>query len=311
MGSGTCTSILTASSDVVNVKPLRNFDSSQKLIISRAQSVIGVDFSGAAAAGKNSWIAEMSIERDKRLRLRSLASVGKLAGSDERATTIGYLVDRIASSQETLFGFDFPFGLPLELGLGSWTQQLRHVKRFAGDARQYGLSLVELSQTKLGKFHVRRQTDVDSRTPFDCYHYRIIYQTFHGMRDLLAPIAGHPDTAVLPFQYAKASLAHRWVGEACPSSTLKRLSLPSRLYKQTGGEKLADDRRRVRRVILKGLASHVDIPANLRPIVMNNLGGDALDAVIAGVGVWTSCQHVDHHQIARHRRFPREGYVYH
>ena len=32
---------------------------------------------------------------------------------------------------------------------------------------------------------IRRLTDIEEKAPFDPYHYRIIYQTFHGMRDVL------------------------------------------------------------------------------------------------------------------------------
>ena len=34
--------------------------------------------------------------------------------------------------------------------------------------------------------HIRRLTDREAKAPFDCYHYRIIHQTFYGMRDVLA-----------------------------------------------------------------------------------------------------------------------------
>jgi hypothetical protein len=43
---------------------------------------------------------------------------------------------------------------------------------------------------------------------------------------------------------------------------------------------------------------------------MRNGGGDALDAVIAVVGAWESFRTVDHRAIARHPRYPREGYLY-
>ncbi len=281
------------------------------MFLTKIKKVVGVDFSGAALAGKTAWIAELSCRGDERLELSSLHPIGELATSDERAFINRYLVDRISASDETLFGFDFPFGLPVELEIGTWRHQLSNVRAFDGDARQYGLHLVELTRSKLGSMHVRRQTDTDSKTPFDCYHYRIIYQTFHGMRDVLAMVANEPETAVLPFQYAKADTARRWVVEACPSSTLKRLSLPSRLYKQTGGGTLTDARREVRRQILRGLVASVEIPTRLRRKMMDNLGGDALDAVIAGLGAWASLNRVDHASIAKHGRYPREGYVYH
>ena len=43
---------------------------------------------------------------------------------------------------------------------------------------------------------------------------------------------------------------------------------------------------------------------------MRNGGGDALDALIAVVGASESFRTADHRAIARHPRYPREGYLY-
>jgi hypothetical protein len=43
---------------------------------------------------------------------------------------------------------------------------------------------------------------------------------------------------------------------------------------------------------------------------MRNGGGDALDAVIATVGGFQSWAACDHAHVARHARYPREGYLY-
>ena len=80
--------------------------------------------------------------------------------------------------------------------------------------------------------HVRRTSDDESRTPFDPYHYRIIYQTFFGMRDVLAPLAASRGAAVLPFQYRRLPTARRVLVESCPGSLLKKLGLPHQNYKQ-------------------------------------------------------------------------------
>jgi hypothetical protein len=283
----------------------------QSSLSTKVRTVIGVDFSGAALAGKNAWLAEFAVRNDFSLDLLQLNSIGQLAKSETREAACQYLVHRISASSQTLFGLDFPFGLPIELGLGSWTRQLQHIHQFKGGAPEYGRALVEMAKSTLDKLHVRRQTDTESRTPFDCYHYRIIYQTFHGMRDVLRPISKQPQSAVLPFQYSKANEARHWVGEVCPSSTLKRLALPSRMYKQTSGEKLIDAKMQVRQEILAGLRPYVTIRPKHRRVMMRNLGGDALDAVVAGIGVWSSFRNVDHILVSKHERYPIEGYVYH
>ncbi len=305
--------------------------------------VIGVDFSGASRSGKTAWIAELErvptpgcgLHAEVNSRqgaissrgvvmssgggepvgepnfiLRSLNPIGRLAGDDRREAVCGYLVDRVLGSEETLWGFDFPFGLPVELRLGGWLKQLRDVRRFDGGAREYGLGLVERTRRLVGGMHVRRQTDRETKTPFDCYHYRIIYQTFHGMRDVLGPISGDPATAVIPFRYGSVGGARRVVAEACPSSTLKRLGLPHRLYKQSGGRPPDATHRRNRQAILRGISRWVTFSAHRRRVMMSDPGGDAIDAVLAGLGCWLGVRHADHAAIGRHRRYPAEGFVY-
>ncbi|MCA1815644.1 MAG: DUF429 domain-containing protein, partial [Acidobacteria bacterium] len=158
--------------------------------------------------------------------------------------------------------------------------------------------------------HIRRLTDVEARAPFDPYHYRIIYQTFHGMRSVLDPLRRRRGTAILPFQYRRLTNARRVLVEACPASTLKRLRLPHQNYKQPEGGALTAKRRRTRRAILEGLSAHVSISERDRRRIMRNGGGDALDAVLAAVGAARAWRETDHGSVARHRRYPREGRLY-
>lgn len=284
---------------------------------------MGVDFSGAAQSGKTAWAAELAAQNPLRLgddlprfRLVTLQRLGKLAGGDDRETVNAYLVDRISTLSETLWGCDFPFGLPIELPIGrprgGWQDQLSHASGFSGSAKDFGLALVKMTERELGTKHVRRTTDRETQTPFDCYHYRIIYQTFHGMRDVLAKIADQPTVSVLPFQYAKLNRPRTdsIILEACPSSTLKRLRLPHQRYKQSGGKPPEESHKKTRRVIMKKLLEYVEMSPHRRRVIMNDPGGDALDAVLAGVGAWLGYARADHRAIAKHDRYPREGFVY-
>ena len=271
------------------------------------ERVCGVDYSGAAASGKSAWIAECDVGPS--LALRRLASLGRLAGSNDRDAVNEWLVEQITGSQKTAWAMDFPFGLPIELKLGGWQPQLRLIRHFDGDAKALGRHLVERCQTLSGSMHIRRQTDVETATPFDCFHYRIIYQTFHGMRDVLAPLGRHGHVAVWPFQYGNVD-ADAVVMETCPSSVLKELKLPRRMYKQSGGRIPAAVHIKTRQTILRGLRPWVEISAYQRRIIMKDPGGDALDAVLAAVGGHQAFLHADHRRIAGDRRYPREGYVY-
>lgn len=288
------------------------------------RDVVGVDFSGGRNSGLTAWMAKAEVLGGRpgpgpgadrpRLRLRSLDPLSRLAGGEDRETVNRFFVDQIIASDRAVWGFDFPFGLPIELALGPWTRQLKQLDRFAGDAKEYGRLLVARTREVADTMHIRRLTDRETKTPFDCYHYRIIYQTFHGMRDVLRRIVTDRDTCVLPFQFRRlADQGHsvrRLVVEACPSSTLKRLGLPHRLYKQSGGKPPTESQRRVRKEILAGLTPRIELPPRARREIMANPGGDALDAIIAAVGCWEAMVTDDHLSVAKHPRYRLEGRVY-
>lgn len=274
------------------------------------ESVYGVDFSGAKLAGENIWIARV-VPRRGRGELIELSRLRALCGTDDREPALAHLVGLIAASAGALWGMDFPFGLPIEVvpEMGRWADQLRLVSQWS-DAYSLGVECVRRARVQGGPMHIRRATDVEARTPFDCYHYRIIYQTYFGMRDVLRPLMRVKGTAILPFQYGRLVRAKRVLVESCPSSTLKRLEMPHQNYKQPAGGPLTSKRLKTRRAIVDGLAGCLRISASHRRVMMRNGGGDALDAVIAAVGALDGWRAADHAAIARHARYPREGRLY-
>jgi hypothetical protein len=279
------------------------------------RAIYGVDFSGAKLAGRNTWMAQIEAAGGRRrppYRLTELARLEKLCGTAERAPALAHLAGLIAASEQALWALDFPFGLPIEVmepGI-PWRSQFDFLCAWGEDAYGAGLECLRRAQALGGPNHIRRLTDTEAKAPFDCYHYRIIYQTFHGMRDVLDPLARVRRTAILPFHYRRLPTARRVLVEACPSSTLKRLGLPHNNYKQPEGGPLTRKRRRTRRAILDGLTSHVTIADSHRRVIMRNGGGDALDAVIAAIGAAQAWQTCDHDHVARHPRYPREGRLY-
>ncbi|HWS55253.1 MAG TPA: hypothetical protein VN228_14045 [Pyrinomonadaceae bacterium] len=282
----------------------------------RFRAVYGVDFSGARLAGRNTWVAR--VERQRRgaggspYRLTTLARLEDLCGTAERGAALGHLVELIARSEQSLWALDFPFGLPVEvMGEGArWGRQFEFLREWGEDDYGVGLECIRRAESLGREKHIRRLTDIEEKAPFDPYHYRIIYQTFYGMRDVLGPLRRRRQTAILPFQYRRLAGARRVLVEACPASTLKRLRLPHQNYKQPEGGPLTPKRRRTRRAILDGLARHVSLPDTDRRRIMRNGGGDALDAVLAALGAINSWRLSDHDLIARHRRYPREGRLY-
>jgi hypothetical protein len=276
----------------------------------------GVDFSGARLAGLNTWIAR--IEAAKRnsknpvFKLTYLERLGGICGADGREIALQGLVGLIAESERALWALDFPFGFPIEVmsSGAKWDDQFDFLCEWGEDGYGAGAECVRRSQRLVGTKHVRRLTDREERAPFDPYHYRVIYQTFFGMRDVLGPLRRHRRTAILPFHYHRLGAASRVLVEACPASTLKRLGLPHQNYKQPQGGRLEPKRLRARRAILAGLARHIEIDDRRRRVMMRNGGGDAIDAVIAALGGALAWRTADHRRIARHPRYPREGKLY-
>jgi hypothetical protein len=275
----------------------------------------GVDFSGARLAGRNTWVARL-VPTDGRAttpyRLVELRPLERLCGSAERAPALAHLADGIASSDAALWALDFPFGLPIEVVApgATWDDQIAWVRAWEGGAYALGVECVARARALGGSMHLRRATDVEEKTPFDCYHYRIIYQTFHGMRDVLARIAAVRGTAILPFHGRRLARARRVLVEACPASTLRRLGLPTRNYKQAAGGPLKPPRRATRNQILSGLLARVEVSPAHRRVMMRNPGGDALDAVIAALGGALAWRSADHAAVARHPRYRYEGRLY-
>jgi hypothetical protein len=280
--------------------------------VANPTSFIGVDFSGAKEAGRNIWVARAT-PSGRRLRVRELSSLAALAGTAERAPALAHLVSLIRESADALWAMDFPFALPLEVLQGpdrSWKGQLDWVHDWGDDAYGLGLECIRRARTLGDRMHLRRRTDAEAKAPFDCYHYRIIFQTFYGMRDVLRPLSTARGVAVLPFHYRRLPNARTVVMECCPSSVLKRLKLPHQNYKQPAGGPLTAKRINTRHAILDGLRPHVRLDPRFVRIAMRNPGGDALDAVIGAVGGWLGWGRADHRAIARDDRYPLEGHLY-
>jgi len=301
------------------------------MLLPAVRSYYGVDFSGAKLAGRNTWVARCEPIPRRRgggrepggssldwtgsrppLRLASLHRLESLCGTAAREPALAHLVELVLASEAAVWGFDFPFGLPVELfPTGTrWADQFAFLADWGEDAYACGLECIRRALLLGDAMHIRRTTDFESKAPFDCYHYRIIYQTFFGIRDVLAPLSRARRTAVLPFQYRRLPTAERVVMECCPSSVLKRLGLPHQNYKQPQGGPLTRKRRLTRHALLAGLSRVVAVGDRDRRVIMRNGGGDALDAVIAAAGSAVAFHAADHPAIARHPRYPREGYLF-
>jgi hypothetical protein len=235
--------------------------------------VIGIDFSGAEKAGDAIWISEAKMDGDC-VHIESCGPATDLTGSGaERARCLAALVTFIAAQRNAIAGCDFPFSLPAEFLDGvSWRNfalglegRFAAAEDFLADCRR-----------RAGGREIRRACDRESRVPFAAYNLRIYRQTYHGIRDVLAPLLRTGDAVVLPMEGSKPD--RPWVIETCPASTLKHAGL----YPSYKGR--SDDARAARRRIVDGLVGRgilAPLSRSLRRLAIENQGGDALDSMVA------------------------------
>jgi hypothetical protein len=252
-----------------------------------SSNVFGVDFSGARDAGKKIWVARGTVDR-KCLRIEEIRRGDELRGSGRgRERCLEALRRLITHHPEGVFGFDFPFGLPLVVahklfGPQRWSDFLAaFVDRYgacSGTAEQFKLDCWEAA----GRKELRRDTDRIESTPFSPYNLRLFRQTFHGILDLLGPLVADGTVSVLPMQPPHPG--RPWLVEICPASTLTRLRLRGPSYK---GRSLAH--RALREGILERLKTDVAMEISdrhLERILLDDHHGDALDSVIAALAVF-------------------------
>ena len=244
-----------------------------------SRRILGIDFSGAVDAGRKIWIAEARHDLgkpDQPLKIDSCLPASDLPGSGTGPEiAIAALARYITLDQSTVAGCDFPFGLPEVLvDAASWEDfiaqfplRFPHHESYRDDNRQ---------RTQL--LEIRRHTDRIAATPFNSYNLRLYRQAWWGMARLLHPLVTAGVAIVAP-QMSVVGLKPTII-EVCAACSLKHLNCyPA--YKGRG--KL---HRKARQRILDYLiALHLlEPPAPaLRRLLLDNAGGDALDAVIGAV----------------------------
>lgn len=240
----------------------------------RPTHIYGVDFSGAADAGKHIWIAEGHMANGCLNVTDCRAASDFLSVSPARPATFPALVDFIVSQRSAALGFDFPFGLPASMvDEDSWAS---FVATFPARYPSLAHFDVDCHSASGGK-EWKRLCDVETRAPFSPYNRRVISQTYYGIRDLLHPLITNGQASVPPIHNGGGDVP--WILEVCPAGALKDAELYKPPYK---GHTPAHFE--ARKSILKSLENsgsvRVDSPA-LRDTILSNAPGDALDSVIA------------------------------
>lgn len=164
--------------------------------------VMGADFSGAADAGRAIWVTEARHTPDG-LVVEDCYRAADEWGSDRESAHAGL---RERATDFAIAGLDFPFSLPQPVlaarcggtwrGLCEWLtgDGPEDPDAFASACRS-----VAREHTGDGSAALRRETDL-RRAALCPYGRRVQYQTFHGVRNVLAWLAEHDDARVKPME---------------------------------------------------------------------------------------------------------------
>jgi hypothetical protein len=238
--------------------------------------ILGVDFSGASDAGRKIWIAEGRTDCNGALGLRSCVPAIDLPGgglSPGEATAA--LVRHVAGLGDARVGCDFPFSLPRDLlKKATWRAFALRYSADYTDAEAFRASM----RARPEATGLKRATDRVAKTPFDAHNLRLYRQTWWGIAGVLAPLVAGRRAVVQPQQSSRPDVPS--LIEICPASTLKSIGLYSS-YKGKGPAL-----RKARGRILDHLVDRGVLAAparRLRTLLLENQGGDALDAVIGAV----------------------------
>jgi hypothetical protein len=238
--------------------------------------ILGVDFSGASDAGRRIWVAEGRLSNSGAFELLDCKRAIDLPGGGLRPEqAVPALARYLATLSEARVGCDFPFSLPRALmTTRTWEMfALRYAAEFA-DADTFRSAM----RSRHNGIEPRRVTDRIARTPFNAHNLRLYRQTWWGITGVLNPLVRTGRAVVRPQQTPIAGKPI--LIEVCPACTLKSINL----YPSYKGK--ASEHRRARRRILDHLIDRGALVAparRMRQVLLDNEGGDALDAMIGAI----------------------------
>lgn len=230
------------------------------------QEILGIDFSGAALAGRKIWVSRATLQNDI-LHFEELKRGAALPESDEeRDVVFPALVKWIASFEGALCGMDFPFALSAESVGDNWRSWLQ-------------MEVVPCPDADTFRAHFpdeRRHCDIQAKTPLSPLNKRLYRQTFHGLRDVIWPLLQRGALA-LPFNAMHEGAL--CLLEICPASLLKK----ENLYLSYKGQSAAQQANRELIWDEMQKRSSFQAPSAFREVATNDYEGDALDAVLAAI----------------------------
>lgn len=263
--------------------------------------ICGIDWSGAKDAGRRIWIAK-GTHTNARFIVKELLRGQDLPNSSRsRDACLTALREWIRSMGASVLGFDFPFGIPKVLmAPEDWRD---FVVQFA-DRFSAPESFANWCRSSARGKELKRTTDQIARTPFSVYNLRMFRQTYWGIAGVLGPLVAEDCVSVLPMQQPIGS--QPWLMETCPASLLKRFSL----YVPYKGKGIhyRHERKAITAALVRGHL--LEVSNKIANVIADDPGGDALDAVIAGVATTSAVTHRDFPRIAWRDEYAVEACVY-
>lgn len=255
----------------------------QRILPSQTVVIYGIDFSGAADAGKKMFVAKCALLKkppDLTLLVHSVLPARQLPGgglSPQDATAAVRSELMAATKDQTVVvGVDSPPAIAKEFMTGNWTTWARRFSKIyqTPDAFREATSVFD---------------GIKRREPKR--------RTWWAIQGIFAPLSQQGFCVVPCMDFSGSHV----LMESCPASVLKRLELYTEPYK---GKTAKHGRRR--RVILDRLKRGVPIGRNsksllsvqmadpkLLPALVADSGADALDAVLAALGAACSISRED------------------
>jgi len=237
------------------------------------RNYVGIDFSGAASAGKKIWLAA-GFEEGGLLKVTACRRAETLPGSGrDRETSFEALKIYLQQQVDTLIGLDFPFGIPQPLVKEKdWESFVRAFTFRYNSPEQFR----EICYEKAGGKELKRATDHTCRAPFSPYNLRVYKQTYYGIRELLYPLIRSEKVSVLPMHEERGNKPR--LIEICPASTLKEANL---YFGYKGREEEKQARRLAILSYLEKERNLVLDSTEMRDMVARDPDGDALDSLVA------------------------------
>ena len=271
------------------------------MFLNSPKHIFGVDFSGAVKAGKKIWISKGRIAGDQLL-VEDCFQGKELPGSGmNRENCLKALVSFIVAQDSSIFGLDFPFGIPARVVEGRTWEEF--VESFPDEYTSPD-EFRRISLSKAGGKELKRKTDREKRTPFSPYNLRLYRQTYFGIREVLHPLIRDRLAYVVPMY--KPEVSKPVIVEVCPASLLKEedLYLP---YK--GGNNNKEGQRKHILEQFEKRAYLTNLPERIHLSVLKDTEGDALDSILACFAAFRALRNFDFLSLVGVHPYSVEGFV--